>query len=198
MSESLSRRDFVATVGSLGAVWLLADTTERARAVDHAAHQLTQAQPSLSFFSREQATEIEAITSRIIPTDDTPGAREAGVIYFIDRALTTFAKDQQSVFSEGLAKLPRDVEARYSNQTRFSALTPAQQDEVLASIEQGPFFGTLRFATICGMFSLPTHGGNRDWVGWRMIGHDLDPEFRPPFGWYDTPANRRALIGGDE
>jgi len=87
MSDSFSRRDFVATAGSLGAVWLLADATERGEAIAHAAHQVTQAQPTLSVFTREQAAEVEAFTSRIIPTDDTPGAREAGVVYFIDRGL---------------------------------------------------------------------------------------------------------------
>ena len=35
------------------------------------------------------AAEIEAIAARIIPSDATPGAREAGVVYFIDRALST-------------------------------------------------------------------------------------------------------------
>ncbi len=197
MSDALSRRDFVATLGSAGAVWLLADVTVREDAAAHAAHQVTQAQPALAVFTREQATEIEAIASRIIPTDDTPGAREAGVIYFIDRSLATWAKDQLPVFTEGLTRLPKDVETRFAGQSRFSALAPAQQDEVLKSIEQTPFFGTMRFATLAGMFSLPTHGGNRDFVGWKLMGQENAMEFTPPFGWYDTPANRRAMLGGD-
>lgn len=197
MSDALSRRDFVATIGSVGAVWLLADVTQRQDAVAHAAHQVTQGQPTLSVFTREQAAEVEAVASRIIPTDDTPGAREAGVVYFIDRALATWAKDQQPVLVAGLEKLPKDVEAKYPGQSRFSALTPAQQDEVLKSIEQTPFFDTMRFATIAGMFSLPSHGGNRDFVGWKLMGQDNAMEFKSPYGWYDTPANRRAMLGGD-
>jgi len=197
MSDSFSRRDFVATVGSLGAVWLLADATDRGEAVAHAAHQITQPQPTLAVFTREQAVEVEAFTSRIIPTDDTPGAREAGVVYFIDRGLSTWAKDQRPVVMEGLAKLPRDVGAKFRGQTRLSALSPAQQDEVLKSIEQTPFFGLMRFATIAGMFSLPSYGGNRDFAGWRLVGQESALEFKAPFGWYDQPANRRALLGGD-
>lgn len=197
MSDSLSRRDFVATVGSIGAVWLLADATERGDAVAHAAHQVSQAQPTLTVFTREQAAEVEAFASRIIPSDGTPGAREAGVVYFIDRGLSTWAKDQRPQFMEGLTKLQRDVGARFRGQTRLSALTEAQQDEVLRSIENTPFFGNMRFATLSGMFSLPSHGGNRDFVGWKLVGQESALEFKAPFGWYDQPANRRALLGGD-
>ena len=197
MSDSFSRREFVATAGSIGAVWFLASATDRGEAMEHAAHQVTQAQPTLLVLSREQATEVEAFASRIIPTDDTPGAREAGVVYFIDRALSTWAKDQLPGFTEGLTKLRRDVGTKFRGQTRLSALTPAQQDEVLRSIEQTPFFGQMRFATLSGMFSLPTHGGNRNFVGWQLVGQQDGMEFKPPFGWYDQPANRRALLGGD-
>ena len=84
-SDLLCRRDFVASVGSLGAAWLIADATDRGDAARHAAHQLTLQQPSFAFFSREQAAEIEAIASRIIPSDDSPGAREAGVVPWIGR-----------------------------------------------------------------------------------------------------------------
>lgn len=197
MSDTLSRRDFLAVSGSLGAVWLLADAAVRGEAMAHAAHQVRQAQPTLSVLTREQAAEVEAFASRIIPTDDTPGAREAGVVYFIDRGLATWAKDQLPAFNEGLAKLTRDVGARFRGQTKLSALTAAQQDEVLKSIESTQFFGMMRFATIAGMFSLPTLGGNRDFVGWKLVGQEGAMEFRAPFGWYDQPANRRALLGGD-
>lgn len=197
MSDSLSRRDFVATVGSIGAVWLLADAAERGEAVAHAAHQVSQAQPMLSVFTSEQAAEVEAFASRIIPSDGTPGAREAGVVYFIDRGLSTWAKDQRPQFMEGLTKLQRDVGARFRGETRLSALTPAQQDDVLRSIEETPFFGNMRFATLSGMFSLPSHGGNRDFVGWKLVGQESALEFKAPFGWYDQPTNRRALLGGD-
>lgn len=197
MSDSFSRREFVVTAGSIGAVWFLASAKERGEAVAHAAHQVAQAQPTLLVLTREQATEVEAFASRIIPTDETPGAKEAGVVYFIDRALSSWAKDQRPAFTEGLTKLRRDIGAKFRGQTRLSALTPAQQDEVLRSIEQTPFFGQMRFATISGMFSHPKHGGNRNFVGWQLVGQQDAMEFKAPFGWYDQPANRRALLGGD-
>jgi len=96
-----------------------------------------------------------------------------------------------------LAKLERDVGAKFRVQTSLSALTPAQQDEVLKSIENTQFFGQMRFATLAGMFSLPSYGGNRDFAGWKLVGQEPAMELKAPFGWYDQPANRRTLLGGD-
>jgi gluconate 2-dehydrogenase gamma chain len=194
----LTRRDFVASVGSLGAAWLLSDVDLRRDAMTHAQHQLGAAQPTLGFFTPEQAAEIEAFAARIYPADDTPGAREAGVVYFIDRGLTTWATGQQPAFTALLQKLPQLVSAQFAGQTRLSALDPAQQDQVLRSIEQTPDFGMVRFATLAGMFSLPSYGGNRDFGGWKGIGQDTELEYRPPFSWYDRPANRRTLPDGGE
>lgn len=137
------------------------------------------------------------MAARIVPADDTPGAKELGVLYFIDRSLTTWAKDMQKPFADGLQQLAKDVGKKYRGQTKLAALTPAQQDEVLRSIEKGDFFGMVRFATLAGMFSIPSYGGNKDWAGWQLLGHEPAMEFRPPFGWYDRPENYRALLGGD-
>jgi hypothetical protein len=35
------------------------------------------------------------------------------------------------------------------------------------------------------MFTLPTYGGNRDGVGWKLIGFEDRHTFQPPFGYYD-------------
>jgi gluconate 2-dehydrogenase gamma chain len=190
----VSRRDFVAAAGALGALWLFADPSDRRAAAEHAHRQAGAPQPALQFFSAEQAGEVEAAIERIMPADDTPGARELGVLWFIDRALATWAKPQQPLFAEGLRQLATAVTKRYPGQTRFSALMPGQQDDVLRSIQETPFFGALRFSTLAGMFSLPSHGGNRDFAGWAMLGQDRVMDFRPPFGWYDRPENRRALL----
>ena len=193
----MTRRDFVAALGSLGSLWLVAAPVERLAAIEHAHRQATAAQHKFRFLTPEQAADVDAMTSRIIPTDGTPGAHEAGVVYFVDQGLTTWAKAQQPLFTDGLKKLSEDVGAKYPGQTRFAALTPAQQDEMLKSMEQSQFFGAIRFAAIAGTFSLPEYGGNRNWVGWTLIGEPPVADYKPPFGWYDRPENRKALLGGD-
>jgi gluconate 2-dehydrogenase gamma chain len=151
--------------------------------------------PRLQHFSAAQGVEVEALSARIIPSDDGPGAREAGVVYFIDLGMRTFAKDQAKDFDAGLVAVSKAVAKKHKGETRFSALTAAQQDEILRGMERTPFFGTLRFATIAGFLALPKYGGNKDYIGWKLVGQDHTFEHKPPFGWYDRPENQRALLG---
>jgi gluconate 2-dehydrogenase gamma chain len=170
-------------------------------AAEHA-HRAAQSAtpPKFEFFSPEQATEIDAITARIIPTDDMPGAHEAGVVYFIDRALTTFASDDQKTYKEGLPELQGRVRELFPGVERFSAVTPEQQDEVLRSLEDqaatpaqpfrprpaaNSFFETLRRHTIAGFLVDPDTRGNPNGVGWKVIGREREHMFQPPFGYYD-------------
>jgi gluconate 2-dehydrogenase gamma chain len=200
---SVSRREFL--VGSaLGAVWMAAAVACRERvgalgdgaATAHGPPPESGAPPrTLQVLTPEQFAELEAIAARIIPSDDTPGAREAGVVWFMDFALTSFAAEQASVFTDGLAQLQREVAAAHAGSTSFASLTEAQQDALLTRMQEGEFFGTVRFATIAGMFSLPKYGGNANYVGWELIGQEHVFEFTPPFGWYDHPDNQRALLG---
>jgi len=156
--------------------------------------------PKLEFFRREQATEIDAISARIIPTDDLPGAREAGVLYFIDRGLATFSADDQKTYREGLPELQARVTEMFPNAATFSSLTPQQQDEVLHSLDENApsprrpfrprpvaqnFFETLRQHTIAGFLIDPDYGGNDSGAGWKVIGREREHMFQPPFGFYD-------------
>src|SRR5438477_10173199 len=105
MKNNPSRRNFLSQgCTSLSAVWVSAHFPALLSAARHARESAQSATPKLTFFTTEQAAEIDAITSRIIPTDGTPGAHEAGVVYFIDQALTTFAVDDQKNYRERLAE----------------------------------------------------------------------------------------------
>src|SRR5579872_6832929 len=73
-----------------------------AEALQHAHAQAAAAAPRIEYLSPADAVEIEALAAEIIPTDDSPGAREAGVIYFIDRALATFDRDKRDLYRGGL------------------------------------------------------------------------------------------------
>src|SRR4030088_164345 len=90
--DALNRRNFLLRAGTgFSAAWVSANWPALLSATTHARNAAQGATPpKLEFFTPEEAAEIEAITARIIPTDETPGAREAGVVYFIDRGLATF------------------------------------------------------------------------------------------------------------
>ena len=187
---SVSRREFVSGMAALGAVWMMAGA-----ACAREDRPATAKAPTLVHFTPDQAKQVEAISARILPTDDTPGAREAGVLYFIDQALTGFAKDQAPLFTEGLASLDAAVKKAHGAGATFASLTEPQQDETLRGIEKTPFFGAMRFATIAGFLALPKYGGNKDYIGWKFIGQGTTMEHTAPFGWYDRPENQKALLG---
>src|SRR5215470_7311208 len=133
MNESVSRRHFLSRgVTGISAVWASAHWPALLTAATHA-HQAAKsaAPPKFEFFSADEAKEIDAITSRIIPADDTPGAHEAGVVYFIDRTLASFARDAQSVLRDGLPHLQSRASELFPGLAKFSAATPEQQDEIL-------------------------------------------------------------------
>lgn len=188
-------------MSALGAVWLTAAACAREASppVDSATHGPPADAPAppqqLVHFSADQAADIDAIASRIIPTTDTPGAHEAGVVFFIDRTMTTFAKEQAPMFDTALVDLRKSVQAKHGAGAAFAKLTGEQQDALLKKIENSEFFGAMRFATIAGFLSLPKYGGNKDFIGWNVVGQEHVFEFKPPFGWYDRPENQQALLG---
>ena len=217
MNEFVSRRKFLAQgLSGVSAVWVSAHLPALVAAAEHAHKAANSATPpKFEFFTPEQAAEVEAITARIIPTDETPGAREAGVVYFIDRGLATFAADDQKTYREGLPELQARVSEMFPGTSKFSALTAEQQDEVLHSFDTGgdgqrrpsrarpgaqDFFETLRQHTIAGFLIDPDYGGNHDGVGWKVIGREREHMFQAPFGYYDKdyPGWEAAMKAADK
>ena len=155
------------------------------------------AQPGkFGFFSPEQAAEVESLAARIIPTDDTPGAREAGSVYFIDRALTTFDRDRQTAYTQGLESLQSKARELVPGAGKFSGLTAAQQIQVLKAIEKTPFFAQVRTHTITGFLANPEYGGNQNKVGWNLIGFEGAFHYAPPFGYYDRENKSATAPAG--
>jgi hypothetical protein len=205
MTINLSRRGFLSqSLTGMSAVWVSTHWPAMLSAANHARQTVRSSSPAkFEFFSPEQAAEIAAISARIIPTTDTPGAHEAGVVFFIDRALVTFAKDDQKVYAEGLHQLQARVHELFPAVDKFSAATPDQQDQILESFDPqssgagrrpfipGPgaqsFFETVRVHTISGFLIDPDSDkrGNRDGAGWKAIGRENEHMFQPPFGYYD-------------
>jgi len=161
------------------------------------------AYPSLRFFTPAERRCVDAITARLIPTDENgPGARDAGVTDFIDSQLAGFYGRgerwyMRGPFAEGLdtqgyqsehppAQLYRvalealDAHCRAALGAPFAELPEERQDAVLKSIEDGEleldgvsataFLDLVMENTIEGFFCDPIYGGNRDMVGWKLVG----------------------------
>jgi gluconate 2-dehydrogenase gamma chain len=182
-----SRRSVLAgSVAGLSSIWLATHWPGILAAQEHAHAIAESGRPAtLGFFSPEQAAEIESVAAQIIPKDDTPGAREAGTIYFIDRALTTFDQDRQAAYTQGLKDLRAITHELFPNAEKFSELNSLQQVQVLKAIEKTAFFGQVRLHTILGFFANPEYGGNQEKIGWNLIGFEDKFAWEPPFGHYD-------------
>jgi gluconate 2-dehydrogenase gamma chain len=189
-----SRRAFLRDSASgLGAAWIAANYASIAAAQEYVRSAGGSGQSAqFAFFTPEQAAEVEAMAAQIIPSDETPGAREARVVQFIDRALVTFERERQTDYTRGLDELEAATKRSVPGATAFSALTSEQQIRVLTDIEKTPFFELVRRHTITGFFSSPVHGGNHGKVGWSLIGYDDSLEHEPPFGYYDALPESRG------
>jgi gluconate 2-dehydrogenase gamma chain len=115
----------------------------------------------------------------VLPETDTPGAVQAGAVYFIDAALAGFDHDQLAVYRQGLDQVASQTRQMFPPSTRFSDLSESQRTAVLKSIEKTEFFEKLRFHTILAYFGNPQ-------FGWKLVGRDPAMHFEPPFGFYDA------------
>ena len=190
---SATRRTFLTNAAGIGAAWIVADWALVNDALVHAASAVQQQPaPAFTILSRDEAVECAAIAERIMPTTTTPGAREAGVIFFMDKALGGFQKNALPDVRKGLADLRGRVSRFKKGTTSFARLTAAEQDTVLTAIETTDFFQGMRFLTMLGMFANPSFGGNRGQVGWNLIDFHPAASHKPPFGYYDAQATRGA------
>jgi gluconate 2-dehydrogenase gamma chain len=192
-----------------------------------------------TFFNAQQRATIEAAMARIIPTDDQPGAREAGTIGFLDRYLSgldfIYAKPDGSGFEklegkradawkqridiirakyvDGIMELDRRSQSQFG--AEFVRLASEQQDRILAWMEHPAlqnqagteeaksaepalqqtnaevdldFFSLLALHTRQGFYSDPIYGGNKNRVGWKLIG------FEGPESLAETHAGRFTTL----
>jgi gluconate 2-dehydrogenase gamma chain len=171
-------------VAALPAGW--ADLAEAAQTA-HKAHaaEKSAGAATIKFFTAAEAADVEAVAAQIVPTDETPGAREAGAIYFIDRALATFMSQLGSDYRTQLAAFQAAFHGKHPEAASFASLAADQQIAYLKTVDRTPFFEMTRLFTLFGMFTLPAYGGNRNGVGWKLLGFEDQHAFQPPFGYYD-------------
>jgi gluconate 2-dehydrogenase gamma chain len=171
-SRAFSRRDLLKRAGVVG----VAVATPVAVATEAAP---ARERDRLESLTAAEAEALEAFVDRLIPADlNGPGAVEARVARYIDRALSGELASLRSTYSAGLAAT--DAFARDRFGASLADLGTAQQDAVLTALEQNAapgftggsraFFDLVREHCLQGMFGDPVHGGNEDFVGWDLVG----------------------------
>jgi gluconate 2-dehydrogenase gamma chain len=124
----------------------------------------------LQSFSAGEAEEVAALASLIIPSGSTPGAREAGVLYFIDKVLATFDRDKREAYRQGLRMVQARREELFPESRSIAGMPPGDQLRLVAAIENTAFFHILRVHTVMAFLGRPEYGGNRNQAGWTLIG----------------------------
>jgi len=181
---SSSRRDFLATSGgALGGAWFfgLGPLVDETRVW---ARSMVGSPRPMDTFTEREGADFEAFSGRVIPTDDTPGAIEAGAVHFADRALGSFLERMLPPVRDGLALL----DAWSSEEgAPFAELDPDTQDRLVARLEAdaGDAFFVMRSVVVIGFVGDPSYGGNDGRVGWRHLGFEDAFVHEPPFGFYD-------------
>ena len=172
-SRALSRRELLKRAGVVGVA-----AAAPAGVLTSEASSVRE-RDALETFTAAEAEAVEAIVDRLIPSDaNGPGAAEARVARYIDRALGGELSSLRATYSAGLAAVDAFAEERFG--APLADLPATQQDAVLTAMEGNvatgfpggsrAFFELLREHCLQGMFGDPVHGGNEDFVGWDLIG----------------------------
>jgi hypothetical protein len=122
MPLSMNRRETALTFGALWTTLVLP------------AGAAAQGAPTLAWTPKAltpaQARTLDAVAELIMPATDTPGAREAGVPQFVDRAVGAWCTPADAAtIRGGLDRIEADAQAEHGK--GFPALSPAQQTALL-------------------------------------------------------------------
>lgn len=231
MPDSVSRRDFVALAGAAAAAEMAPKAAEAAQAPakPQPLKPLGNEPEAYTYLTAPEAAFVEAAVARLIPADELgPGAREAGVAFFIDQQLNGQFGLAAKTYMHGpwaagtptqgyqLPLTPREVYRLAIGETNaycrkkygktFDKLAPKTQDEVLQALDEGTvafdsvpaklFFEMLFANTQQGFFSDPLYGGNREKIGWKLIGHPGVPVAYNAFiGKHNVPYHVAEPVG---
>jgi gluconate 2-dehydrogenase gamma chain len=177
--RGFSRRDLLKRAGLAGVVVAVPAAGAVVSRFEGTADAAVPEREAREALTSSESDLIEAIVGRLIPTDaNGPGAAEARVARFIDRALAGALANLAPFYSASLAAVDAYASSAYG--APFTSLAPDKQDAVLADMEtgkatgftpsSGAFFETIREHTLEGMFGDPYYGGNANFAGWDLIG----------------------------
>jgi gluconate 2-dehydrogenase gamma chain len=196
MNHDVNRRDFLAQSGNAAAgAWIMRALPFLA-ITQACATEAAQEEADFVTFTGLEAATFDALAGRIVPTDDTPGAREAGVTRFADQALDTFFADLLPIIRGGL----EGIDGRVPGDNGLAEISPDEQDDIIRAVEQEDpgFFFFARTVVMLGMVADAKYGGNQNNIGWDMIGFEGDFAYQPPFGYYDRNEHGGSATAGDE
>ena len=131
---------------------------------------------SYAMFSPSQAVLMESLVDQLIPADDFPGAKDAGVVHYIDRKLAgPYGKFFVARYEAGLKQM--DEVSRQHFHRDFGSLDAGQQSSLLHAVADKTygagihdFLKTVLYDTFEGYYGSPEDGGNRNGSSWKMIG----------------------------
>ena len=141
------------------------------------------ANPPLSkwrVLTEQESSLLDALAEQIIPTDEWPGGRDAGVTNFIDQQLAGPYVRFQDTYRRGMQAVQESCKTKF--QKRFEQLPFEEQTLFLKTMEAGKmegklwengfdrqFFRLIRDHSMQGYYGSPRHGGNKNNVSYQMM-----------------------------
>lgn len=130
-------------------------------------------------FTNDEFRVVEAAVDRIIPKDEDPGALEANVAEYIDRALQLpQLSKMRDEFTAATAALNRRAQRMFK--VPFYEATAEQRDELLRIFRdsaegsgEAHYYELLIVLTMEGFLGDPSYGGNKDRAGWKLVGFNI-------------------------
>lgn len=191
--DDFSRRGFLKAVASGTALLVIKGVKEGVSLSEAMASNTTGHQ----FFDEHQWATVEALSAQVIPTDKYPGAKEAGVVNYIDIALAAVYSAQQEMYAQGIQGVDQSAKGMFKKD-QFIDLTSQQQIEVMKAMEQDKapgevwkelpassfLFDCLLTHTFEGFYADPSYGGNKNHAGWALVGFPGPSQprgYAPPF-----------------
>ncbi len=152
---NIDRRDALAGIVAMFGATLFAPI---ARAATGDVTPIDTGPPSVAVFTPRQRALMTALSERVMPTTDTPGAIAAGVPEFIEKMLADWAlPDERKPIVAGLDAIEARSQADYK--VAAAAATPEQQDALLTLAMEdrlpggNEFFEKFRQLVITGYFT---------------------------------------------
>jgi hypothetical protein len=147
------RREFLKTSGSLfGGSWLSLNMP-LALAIAGTASANQESGAPWQNLTQSEAEGFAAVVDQIIPSDESPGASEIGVVHFLDESLSSYLSKHRKLLMKGLAKLESETKNHFGKDQKFSSLTFDDQTGLLKEIENGKMFKLMIEITQLGLLA---------------------------------------------